>query len=108
MKWILSLLLLIPVVSNATSSVNNAVYTLTTASVSTSALVLAANSSRRYLLIQNNGSQTVYVKFGSTISGTEGIALAAGGSYEAIIPSSAAVYMKAASGTQSLTVYEGN
>ena len=89
-------------------NLNNTAVTLTTASVSSSALALAANANRKYLLIQNNGTSSIYVKFGSTISTTEGITLAAGGNYEPIIPPIGAIYMKASTGTQTVTIYEGN
>lgn len=82
--------------------------TLTTAATSTtSALAVAANSSRAYLIIQNRGGVAVYVKFGSAHSGTEGIELAAGVSYEPYKVPIDSIYLKAASGTPSVTIYEG-
>lgn len=74
----------------------------------TAALVLSQSMRRGYLMVQNNGSQTVYVKLGSTISGSEGIVLIAGASYEFTTAPTDSVYMKSASGTQSVVVIEGN
>lgn len=74
----------------------------------TTGLHLAANPTRNYLLLQNKGSASVYVKFGSAHSGTEGIELAAGQSYEPIKAPADAIYMKSASGTQTVLTAEGN
>lgn len=79
-----------------------------TASV-TSTLVLAANSFRQYLMIQNNGATNVIVKFGSAQTGTEGLVIPAnGGSYEMNKPATDAVYLRSASSTDSVRVVEGN
>lgn len=94
----------------AGSSNNNAQVTLTSATTSTSsAVALVANANRRSLYIQNtDASITVYLKFGAAHSGTEGIKLIAGAVYEPAIPPIQSVYLKAASGTPVVTIYEGN
>ena len=73
----------------------------------TSALALAENQSRKYLLIQNKGSQDVYLKFVGASSSTEGVKIIAGGNYEPILVPINAIYLKSASGTQTVTIIEG-
>lgn len=78
-------------------------------------LALRENDRRRYLLIQNTGSQAVYIAFGDTygplVSATTGIKLAAGGQYQ--MDRSAGnmtgdkVYAKAAASNTTLTITEG-
>ncbi len=82
---------------------NQSVASVTTASTK----FLSANSKRTYLLIQNNGSTNVIVKFGSAQTGSEGIVIPAGGNYEMFKPSIDAVYMKSASSTDSVQLLEG-
>lgn len=75
----------------------------------TSALVLASNAKRSYLFVQNNGSATVHLKFGSAHSGAEAfIKVPAAWSYELpTVVTRAGVYCDSASGTNSLTIIEG-
>lgn len=81
----------------------------TTPALSTSsALVLAANPDRKYLVIQNTSAISVYVKFGSAHSGTEGVLITAGGNYEPNEVPTDSVYAKSASGTPTLNIVEGN
>lgn len=92
-------------VSDRTSLVSKSEVSVTTSST----LILAANLNRNYLLIQNRGSASIYVKFGSAHSGGEVfVEIAAGGFYEPTRVSGEAVYMKSASGTQSVTVLAGD
>lgn len=81
---------------------------LTTASVTTtSTQIVAARPKRTYLLIQNNGTDSVIVKFKTAQSASEGVVIQAGGNYEPYKGVYDAVFMKSASGTQSVTVVEG-
>jgi hypothetical protein len=73
----------------------------------TSAQALAANQSRKYLLIQNKGTDSILVKFGSAHSASEGILISAGGYYEPFVAPIDAVFLKASSGTQTTVVVEG-
>lgn len=73
----------------------------------TSAQALAANTYRRYLIIQNRGTGSVYVKFDAVHSGTEGPEIIGGGNYELLTPPYNSVYIVAATGTQSVVLYEG-
>lgn len=73
----------------------------------TSTLLLAANQRRKYLLIINNGSATVYAKGGSIHSSTEGVPIVAGGNWEPFQTPTDAIYLKSASGTQSVSIIEG-
>ena len=74
----------------------------------TSTLALAQNTMRKYLIIQNTGSNIISVKFGSVQSGTEGIWIVGGGSYEPIVAPANSIYMKATSGTSDYTIIQGN
>lgn len=74
----------------------------------TSAVAVAANQNRKYLLIQNNGSASVYLKPAVVHSGTEGIVLIAGGVWEPLSVPVDAIYAKSASGSQALVIQEGN
>lgn len=73
----------------------------------TSVKLVDARGNRTYLLIQNKGTQNVYLKFGSANTGTEGILLAAKGNYEPFKIPTAAVYAISESGTQNVIVIEG-
>ena len=73
----------------------------------TSTKFLNANSKRAYLLIQNNGTQNVIVKFGSAQSATEGVIIPAMGNYEPYKVPTDSVYLLSASGTQSVQIVEG-
>lgn len=78
--------------------------TTSTSSVS----YLAANASRRCLILENkDGTNRVYVKFGSQHSGTEGAVLQTNSRWEMMIPSMQSVYLKAAGGTPVVGILEG-
>lgn len=80
-----------------------------TGTAGASAQVLAQNSLRNYLIIQNTGSTILIVKFGSAISSSnEGMQVAAGGAYEPVLAPASAVYIKALSGSPTYTVIQGN
>lgn len=72
-----------------------------------SAQFLGDNGSRGYLIIQNKGTDAVFLKVGSTITGSEGLVLGAGASYEFHVTPINSIWMKANSGTQSVTILEG-
>lgn len=105
MKILLSLFLVAGFAFAEPTILNNQI--LVSATV-TSTLRLAANKNRKYLIIINNGSQTVYVKMGSAHTTTEGIPIVAGGNWEPIQTPIDSVYLKSASGTQSVSINEGN
>lgn len=92
------------------SQTNTKIVTQTTiTATTTSTLVLAANSYRQYLLIQNNGATDIIVKFTSVQSSTEGFVIpAGGGSYEMNKPATDAIYLRSASSTDSVRILEGN
>ncbi len=69
---------------------------------------VAPNQSRGYLLIQNNGATNIIVKFGSTISASEGTVIQPGGSYEPSVMPIESVWIKTASSTDSVAITEGN
>lgn len=73
----------------------------------TSAEASVLNMKRQYLLIINKGTATVYAKIGSAHSGTEGVPIPAGGNWEPFVIPVGAVYLKSASGSQSVSVVEG-
>lgn len=76
--------------------------------ISTATQVLAVNTKRNYLMIHNKGSESILIKFGSTISASEGLLLPAGGYYEPMKAPRTSVYIKATTGTQTVLVIEGN
>lgn len=82
----------------------------TTKVVSTANItVLSANPNRGYLIIQNNGSGNCQLKFGTSITGTEGMILGAGLNFEpnqAYIKS--ALYMKCTVSGSSICLLESN
>lgn len=55
---------------------------ITTNATSTSTKVLDTDTKRNYLLIQNNGSENITVKFGQVQTGGEGVVIPPGGNYE--------------------------
>ena len=75
---------------------------------STSTQELAQDNLRAYLLIVNNGAVPVYVKFGSAQTGTEGVAIPAGGNYEPYHAPANSVWMDTASSTASCTIIQGH
>lgn len=103
----LSLLLIL--LSVGAYALNSLTFTQTTFScTTTSSVAIAARPYRKYFLIQNRGSTSVYIKPDSAHSGTEGIEIIAGGNWEPIESPQNSFYCKAASGTDSLTIIEGN
>lgn len=74
----------------------------------TSTKYLENNSLRNYLLIVNKGSVTIYVKFGSASTGTDGVPIVAGGNYEPFEAPIDSVYIKSSSGSQPVLIFEGN
>ena len=81
--------------------------TVVTATV-TSTQVLAANPLRTYLIIMNQGNtNNVIVKFGSVQSGTEGVVIPPGGSYEPLLAPGNAVFLRSAASTSAVTLIQG-
>lgn len=79
-----------------------------TASVTSSSdKVIDAEAKRNYLLVQNNGTASVYLKFNSAHTGDEGVLIDAGGYYEPNYPGRGAVYMKSTSGSQLINYITG-
>jgi hypothetical protein len=73
----------------------------------TAAVALNQDTSRRYLRVQNKGAANVYLRFGATISGSEGITLSPAQDmvfYPAPINS---VYAKALTGTNTVVFQVG-
>lgn len=78
--------------------------TTSTSSVS----YLAANASRRCLILENkDGTNIVYVKFGSIHSGTEGAVVRANSRWEMIVPAIQSIYLKAGAGSPVVGILEG-
>lgn len=89
-------------------SLGNASFALTThTATTTSTEAVPRNTNRRYLLIQNNGGVTIYVRFGSAHSGSEGVWIAAGGNFEPNVVPVDAVYVRSATSTALVSIYEG-
>jgi hypothetical protein len=104
MKYLLALLLSVPCFG---ISDKYSIKTQADASISTSALQLPFRASRSYLLVQNKGTDSVIVKFGSVHSASEGILILPGGNYEPAKVPVDSMYLKASSGTQVVAIIEG-
>lgn len=83
---------------------------LTTTVVGTGvSTALAANKDRGYLIIQNNGSGNCWMKFGTTMSGVEGLVIGSGQNYE---PSQSfiksALFMRCTVAGSSIVMVEAN
>lgn len=77
----------------------------------TSTLVLAANSSRRYLFLVNDSNESIYVSLGSAAVLNEGVLLTSGGGALTLDTTSmyhGAIYAICASGGMNLTICEGS
>lgn len=77
----------------------------------TSTLVLAANSSRRYLFLVNDSDENIYVSLGSAAVMNEGILLTSQGGALTLDTTSmyiGAIYAICSSGTKNLTICEGS
>ncbi len=72
----------------------------------TSTKFLNSNPNRRCLVFQVHGSSTVYIKFNSAHSGTEGISVS-NAFWEPVVIPTGAVYLKSSAGTVVTTVLEG-
>jgi len=94
---------------SVTAAAESAVFSVQTelSVTTTSSQALPKNQDRKYLLILNKGSANVIVKFGSAHSASEGVLVPAGGNYEPFVSPIDSVYLKAASGTQTVLVIEG-
>jgi hypothetical protein len=73
----------------------------------TSTQILSARQDRNYLVVINNGDEDVYLKIGSIHSGTEGILITAGGSWEPASVPIESIWIKASTGTQAYSIVEG-
>lgn len=81
---------------------------LTTITVATSSIQLvAADQQRNYILIQNTGATNLIIKMVTAQTGSEGIIIPPGGSYEPIKAYRDAIFGKSASGSNSVTIIEG-
>lgn len=73
----------------------------------TASAILTENFDRDYLLIQNNGAETLYLNFSQTATTTNSVAIEAGKAYEpAAIPSNS-ISAVTASGSITIAIVEG-
>lgn len=105
LSFIVAILFALP--CSAQVAATNITQMVSVNATTTSTKVLNADVGRNYLIIQNNGSASVIVKFGSVQSGSEGIVIIAGGNYEPVKAITNSVYVKSASGSQALTILVG-
>lgn len=92
--------------SSAAMALVNFSSPLAVTATTTSAKALDINNKRKYLLIQNKGAVTVYVSV-ATQPASQGIQLAAGGSYEPNEAPINEIWVKAASSTADLVIIQG-
>lgn len=109
MKQLLPLILGFLVLGSAAYSAQTLLTVQSDVSVTTAtaAARVAENFNRNYLLVQNKGSAAVILKFGSQIGTAEGISIAAGGNYEPFVIPTDAIYLRASSGTNTVSITEG-
>lgn len=100
---LLALFMAMPAWADKCSITTQTEFSATTAS----AVALAQDGARACLVIMNKGSTSVYIKFDSAHSGTEGILLVANGSWEAANVPINSVYIKSASSTDTVTIWSG-
>lgn len=98
-------LLLMSFIAHAQSTAMQALVTFT--ATTTSAQAMPAAIDRKYLLVQNKGAVSVYLKFDSAHSANEGVVIVAGGNYEVLKAPTNAIYIKSASSTSEVAIYEG-
>lgn len=108
MKYILSVFVLLFSILGQAGGFAVSINSMVTASVTgTSTLIMPADPYRNYLLIQNLGTASIIVKFGSVQTASEGITIVGGGAYEPIKGMFDSIYAKSASGTQSAVFLSG-
>lgn len=73
----------------------------------TSTKILSQDTRRSYLLIQNTGSTSVFVKIQFPQTGVQGIEVPAGGNWEPVTPPLSDIYVRTSSGTNTITVIDG-
>jgi len=73
----------------------------------TSTLALAINVRRKFLFIQNIGSDDIYVKFSTVQTGNEGIKLIPNAIFMPLVAPQNSVYIKAGTSTSIATIYSG-
>ena len=73
----------------------------------TSTSIIGQNLSRGYLLIVNKGTQDVFVKARTEHSSTEGVRIIPGGNWEPFVVPVDEMFIKSSSGSQSVSVIEG-
>lgn len=73
----------------------------------TSTQILPAKKTRNYLLIVNNGDDSVLVKMGSVHTSTEGVLIGPGGSWEPFTPPNGSIWIKSSATTSSVYILEG-
>lgn len=103
------LIFILPLFSHALQQSPSAKVTTQTefSASTTSAVALDSDNQRHYLLVVNKGTDVVYLKFDSLSTGTDGIPLPAGAVYEPWVVPTNSLYIKAASGTQTVLVLVG-
>ncbi len=69
--------------------------------------VLLGNGNRKYLFIQNQGTDSIYVQFSLPQTGNQGIKIMPNGDIELVKPPCQPVYIIANSGTQTVWILEG-
>ncbi len=107
MKFLVSIILIVLSVSFAYA--NQAVMTMTEGTATTtSTLAISTNVNRRYLLIQNKGSHSIYVKIQSAHEvGEEGVVIVAGGNWEPTVVPVDSIFLQSASATSDFTIVQG-
>lgn len=98
-------LLCFPFVASAVDTTKK-FYSSDVSVTTTAAKVLDVDGQRNYLLIQNKGTDTVLVNCDG-ITGVDAIQITAGGNWEPLRVPTCSLFMKSASGSQTVHVLSG-
>ena len=105
-KFLAALMLCLPFIVSASNCVYAPPLNLT---VGTTAVnVLPLNKKRSYLFIENNGAGTAYLNPDSAPASGAGIPIPSGYAYEPLVVPINSLYMVSGSGTNAITIQEGN
>lgn len=102
-------LFLIPAICFAVSDQTKIMQKLEVTATTTSTQVVAGDTQRNYLLIQNRGTVAIYVNFnGAHEAGEYFVKIIAGGNYEPLKVMRDSIFIKSESGSQPVTIIAGD
>lgn len=106
MKFIIALLLSLEVTLVFAGSANYVITEVT--ATTTSAKILDKDDGRCAFIIQNKGTENVFIKTVTAHTGTEGLLLVPGGNWSPAEPPRDAIFVKAEANTSAVAVADGH